>query len=248
MLKWTHWYSFKNIYLFIWLCWVLSWGTWYPQSSLWHVESLDSAYGIFSCGMQTLSCTMWDLVPWPGIKSGPPALGAQSLSHWTTKSHISGTDIQWTCPKSALFLHSSSHLYQLVYNCLISFYSCLLGFLAPLPFWLKFNTLCFQYVYWNYEACKLYWGLGLVVSDKRSLVHRTLHLFCSFCSSSFPFSPQLWGEFIYSFPSCLKDLQIPFPLLNRAIFLFLWGLHSPHWILLPQLLSQQKLFSPLKEL
>lgn len=125
---------------------------------------------------------------------------------------------------------------------------CLCHCLAPLPFWLKFNTLCFQYVYWNYEACKLYWGLGLVVSDKRSLVHRTLHLFCSFCSSSFPFSPQLWGKFIYSFPSCLKDLQIPFPLLNRAIFLFLWGLHSPHWFLLPQLLSQQKLFSPLKEL
>ena len=130
MLKWTHWYSFKNIYLFIWLCWVLSWGTWYPQSSLWHVESLVSAYGIFSGGMQTLSCSMWDLVPWPGIKPGPPALGAQSLSHWTTKSHTSGTDIQWTCLQSALFLLSSSHLYQLVYNGLISFYFWLLGFLA----------------------------------------------------------------------------------------------------------------------
>ena len=32
------------VYLFIWLCWVL------------------------------LSCSMWDLVPWPGIKPGPPAL------------------------------------------------------------------------------------------------------------------------------------------------------------------------------
>ena len=28
---------------------------------------------------------MWDLVPRPGIEPGPPALGAQSLSHWTTK-------------------------------------------------------------------------------------------------------------------------------------------------------------------
>ena len=28
---------------------------------------------------------MWYLVPWPGIKPGPPALVAWSLSHWTTR-------------------------------------------------------------------------------------------------------------------------------------------------------------------
>ena len=28
---------------------------------------------------------MWDVVPWPGIEPGPPALGAWSLSHWTTR-------------------------------------------------------------------------------------------------------------------------------------------------------------------
>ena len=38
-----------------------------------------------SCNMSTLSCSMWDLVPWPGIKPRAPALGAQSLSHWTTR-------------------------------------------------------------------------------------------------------------------------------------------------------------------
>ena len=43
------------------------------------------ACGIFSCGMRTLSCGMWDLVPWPEIEPGPPALGAWSLSHWTTR-------------------------------------------------------------------------------------------------------------------------------------------------------------------
>ena len=32
-----------------------------------------------------LSCGMWDLVPWPGIKLGPPALGEWSISHWTTR-------------------------------------------------------------------------------------------------------------------------------------------------------------------
>ena len=46
------------IYLFNWLCRVL-------------------VSGIFCCGM-------WDLVPWPGIELMPPALGTQSLSHWTT--------------------------------------------------------------------------------------------------------------------------------------------------------------------
>ena len=32
-----------------------------------------------------LSCSMWDLVPQPGMEPGPPALGAQSLSLWTTR-------------------------------------------------------------------------------------------------------------------------------------------------------------------
>ena len=34
----------------------------------------------------SLNCSMWDLVPWPGIKHRPPALAAWSLiSHWTTR-------------------------------------------------------------------------------------------------------------------------------------------------------------------
>ena len=44
------------MYLFIWLCWG------------------------FSCGMQTLSCNMWDPVPSPKTKPWSPALGAWSLS------------------------------------------------------------------------------------------------------------------------------------------------------------------------
>ena len=35
--------------------------------------------------MLGLSCGMWDLVPWPGIQYGPPALGALNLNHWTTR-------------------------------------------------------------------------------------------------------------------------------------------------------------------
>ena len=39
--------------------------------------------------MVGLSCHMWDLVPWQGIEPGPPALGAQNLSHWITREvHI----------------------------------------------------------------------------------------------------------------------------------------------------------------
>ena len=31
------------------------------------------------------SCSMWDLVPWPGIKPRPSAVDVQSLSHWTIR-------------------------------------------------------------------------------------------------------------------------------------------------------------------
>ena len=39
----------------------------------------------FSCGMQTLTCSMWDLIPWPGIKPMSPCIWSWSLSHWTTR-------------------------------------------------------------------------------------------------------------------------------------------------------------------
>ena len=57
---------FFNMY--IWLCWVLV-----------------AACRIFSCGLWTPVCSMWDLVPWPEMEPGPPALGVWSLSHWTTR-------------------------------------------------------------------------------------------------------------------------------------------------------------------
>ena len=61
-------FFFFNIYLFIWLC-----------------QVLVVAHRIFSCVIWTLSCVMWNLVPWPGTEPGPPALEMQSLSHWTTR-------------------------------------------------------------------------------------------------------------------------------------------------------------------
>ena len=41
--------------------------------------------GSFSHSRWTLSCSMWDLVLWPGIEPKPCALGARNLSHWTTR-------------------------------------------------------------------------------------------------------------------------------------------------------------------
>ena len=60
--RWTLW----NIYLFIWLCWILV-----------------VARGIFIVACGIFSCSICDLVPWPGIKPRPPALVAWNLSHWT---------------------------------------------------------------------------------------------------------------------------------------------------------------------
>ena len=52
------------------------------------------------------SCHMWDLIPWPGIKPRPPALGAWSLSHWTT------TEVSWVF---FFFLTSAEFRYYLVF-------------------------------------------------------------------------------------------------------------------------------------
>ena len=39
----------------------------------------------FTVTCEIFSWRMWDLVPWPGIELGSPALGKWSLSHWTTR-------------------------------------------------------------------------------------------------------------------------------------------------------------------
>ena len=39
--------------------------------------------------MQTLGCGIWDPVAGPGMEPGPPALGARSLTHWTTREEKS---------------------------------------------------------------------------------------------------------------------------------------------------------------
>ena len=56
--------------------------TWKLPHSFSVVRSLSNVY-LFGC--IGLSCSMWRLAPWPGIKPKRPALGARRLSHRTTK-------------------------------------------------------------------------------------------------------------------------------------------------------------------
>ena len=63
-------FSFFFFNLFIWLCQAL--------------VVTNMIFNLWWAG-RVFSCAMWDLVPWPGIEPRPPALGVQSLSHWTTR-------------------------------------------------------------------------------------------------------------------------------------------------------------------
>lgn len=65
----------------------LSCGTW----DLFFVATC----GISSCSRWILNCGMWDLVPWPGIEPGPPALETWSLSHWEATPH-QGSPSKWS--------------------------------------------------------------------------------------------------------------------------------------------------------
>ena len=46
--------------------------TWLSDRAHIYLLILAVAVRIFECGMPTLSCGMWDLVTWPGIKPAPP--------------------------------------------------------------------------------------------------------------------------------------------------------------------------------
>ena len=73
----------------LWLLWFSDLTFFFKQP--WSVFFLKIFIYLFGCtgslvaAYGTFSCDMWDLVPEPGIERRPPALGAQSLSHWTTR-------------------------------------------------------------------------------------------------------------------------------------------------------------------
>ena len=45
----------------------------------------DLRFGIQDIQLPHFNSQLWDLVPWPGIEAGSPALGAWSLGHWATR-------------------------------------------------------------------------------------------------------------------------------------------------------------------
>ena len=51
---------------------------------------------------------MWDLVPPPGIKPGPLALGAPSVSHWTTREV---PNILYICVYVYICVHICMYIY-----------------------------------------------------------------------------------------------------------------------------------------
>ena len=142
----TGYLDFKNIYLFGCT------GSW-----LRHVgySIVIAAWGIFSCSMGTLSCGIWDLVPWPGIKPGPPALGEHFLSHWTTWevffffyiSHSDRCEVILIC--ISLMNSNIEHLFMyLLATCIPSLEKCLFRYSA------HFNT-----GFWAFYLCWLLWAL-----------------------------------------------------------------------------------------
>ena len=98
--------------------------------------------GIFGCYIQTLSCSMWDLVPRPGIKLGPPEWGMQSLGHWTTR------EVPTICNLPHLALFSLSILFSRfihVVVTLLSDWGSSFLFLLCLVFWPWRSVRIFAY-------------------------------------------------------------------------------------------------------
>ena len=77
-----HYSLFINIYLFIWLLWVLAASHW-----------------IFN-----LCCHMQDLVLWPGTEPGPHASRGWCLNHWTTREVRPCLNTADTFSQSATFM------------------------------------------------------------------------------------------------------------------------------------------------
>ena len=58
-----------------------------PFSLLYtHTHTHTHTSYLFGCSGS--SCGKWDLVPSGGMELGPPALGAWSLSHWTSREGL----------------------------------------------------------------------------------------------------------------------------------------------------------------
>ena len=58
----------------------------------------NTYFYLFTClAVLSVSCVLWYLIPWPGIKPRCSALGVWSLSHWTTREVPAGELVVVAC-------------------------------------------------------------------------------------------------------------------------------------------------------
>ena len=86
----------KKLHFFIWLC-----------------QFLVAAYRISSC-------SMWELVPWPWIKPGPPESKLRSLSHWTAADVPAS--IFWLLWIKLLWMWVYRYLFETLLSILLGIY------------------------------------------------------------------------------------------------------------------------------
>ena len=90
---WHDWATEKQLWVLLWCGNLPS----FPAAcGLFSFFPIAVAYRTFSCALRTLHWGPWDLVPWPRVPPRPPALGAQSLSHWTTRQFLH-LPYSWRC-------------------------------------------------------------------------------------------------------------------------------------------------------
>ena len=71
---------FPTLGLNLHLLWLLHW-----QVDSLPLHHLGCPQVFIYSAAAALNCSVRDLVPWPGMEPGPPALGVWRLNHWTTR-------------------------------------------------------------------------------------------------------------------------------------------------------------------
>ena len=77
-----------------------------PQVHPLRIEALRATFWLFKF-IQTLSCGMWNLVPWPGMEPWPPALRAKSFNHRRVRE-VQRTFISKYSTNDAFIAHTGS--------------------------------------------------------------------------------------------------------------------------------------------
>ena len=84
---------------------------------------------------RSFHCSMWDLVPQPGIEPGPPALGAWSRNHWATRKvpkcvYDLSFSLLWLIQHyNCLLLQNMNEIVHKT-QCVLPFLSCLLVYMG----------------------------------------------------------------------------------------------------------------------